>query len=371
MGIIASIAVPVFLTQRKNSWKSSVEADVSKSIVTIESVKAKHDGSFDGVTTDDGTPINDASMRKGMNYQVFNKWTGADITVSNGNTIYVTLSLDGRNYSITGTNSQLNGGDEAVAKGTISNDGNVYVYNSSTNASSWGVTPDAIGNVIPQTSWMMLAGASQSMLKLGSKTIATNLVVNPRFVSTGRHMWNDRWSSNWTPSLGTGDNTFGTYYRITRKSTAGTPTVLKYAGVSIGGNLDVSSISASLATNKVKAGKITVSYWFRSDKSLSSANIAVKVNNGNGEWTDTAAQGTTHAATYPTNQWNHVTSTFTLANSGYLTLKLETVFPSNDVSSVGNTVDFSGITVTTEDDYNAMKAIGVTWFDGSQYGTEK
>jgi type IV pilus assembly protein PilA len=49
IGILAAIAIPVFLNQRTAAWKASVESDVKNAALAIESLSTENNGSLTGV----------------------------------------------------------------------------------------------------------------------------------------------------------------------------------------------------------------------------------------------------------------------------------------------------------------------------------
>ena len=98
IGILAAIAIPVFLNMREGAWKSSVESDVRNVALAIESGATSNNGSIatltipattngpsTGTITDGSTPAK----------------TVGTFTVSDGNTITVTKT--GNTYTIVGT----------------------------------------------------------------------------------------------------------------------------------------------------------------------------------------------------------------------------------------------------------------------------
>jgi type IV pilus assembly protein PilA len=89
IGILAAIAIPVFLNQRQSAWKASVQSDLKNAAVVVETYGTSNNGSFSGFT-----PV----TAQTSNSTVFK--------VSDGNTITVTL-VGTQAYTISGTNSNL------------------------------------------------------------------------------------------------------------------------------------------------------------------------------------------------------------------------------------------------------------------------
>ncbi|WP_454166819.1 type II secretion system protein [Microbacterium lacticum] len=105
IGILAAIAIPVFLNMRTGAWKSSVESDVNNAILAVEQAAQANNGSYKDLTYADGK-IGDQT-----------------IVESDGNTITVKdISADG--YVVEGFNEDY--GSEKV-----------YRYTSSDGSKTW------------------------------------------------------------------------------------------------------------------------------------------------------------------------------------------------------------------------------------------
>ena len=89
IGILAAIAIPVFLNQRQSAWKASVQSDLKNAAVVLETYGTSNSGSFSGFT-----PVTAQTS------------TSATFKVSDGNSITVTL-VGTTAYTISGTNSNL------------------------------------------------------------------------------------------------------------------------------------------------------------------------------------------------------------------------------------------------------------------------
>jgi type IV pilus assembly protein PilA len=108
IGILAAIAIPVFLNQREGAWRASVESDVKNAVLAVETYTTLNNGKLPatgGVLTDTSTPVK--------------------TTVSNENTITLTIGT-GQSYTITGSNSNITGGTNKL-----------LTYTSSTGKSTW------------------------------------------------------------------------------------------------------------------------------------------------------------------------------------------------------------------------------------------
>jgi type IV pilus assembly protein PilA len=96
IGILAAIAIPVFLNQRENAWRSAVESDLRNAAIQMETAYTRSvnnsyvgAGTYEGATTE---ALGDS---------------GVDLTVS-GN-VTLTIAIDGQSYTITGSHENLEG----------------------------------------------------------------------------------------------------------------------------------------------------------------------------------------------------------------------------------------------------------------------
>lgn len=105
IGILAAVAVPVYLNQRKSAWNSATESDVKNASLVVETATTSNNGKVPTLPTA--------------------KCTSAAACTIDGNTVSVTdgVSLEfakvGDGYTITGTNSS-------------GSDLKTYVYSSAT-----------------------------------------------------------------------------------------------------------------------------------------------------------------------------------------------------------------------------------------------
>ena len=120
IGILAAVAVPIYLNQRKSAWKSSVESDVKNASLALETYSTQHNGSFKGIFASGNT----GTYKVGKNNP--GKLGDQDITVSADNTITVTIGTDNNSYTIKGNNSNVTGS------------GSVCTYSSTDGTMSWG-----------------------------------------------------------------------------------------------------------------------------------------------------------------------------------------------------------------------------------------
>ena len=117
IGILAAIAVPIYLNQRKAAWNATVESDVKNASLVVETATTSNNG-----TTP--TLVGSLTSPKG---DVVDKDDSTVVTVSNGNTLLFANAASGNDYAILGYNE---------------NDGTkVYTYQSSTGS----ITSEAKG----------------------------------------------------------------------------------------------------------------------------------------------------------------------------------------------------------------------------------
>ena len=91
IGILAAIAIPVFLNQRESAWKASVASDLKNAAIVVETYGTSKNGSYTGFT-----PVvtqTNASV--------------GPIKVTLGNKITVTINGTGTAYTIKGTNDNI------------------------------------------------------------------------------------------------------------------------------------------------------------------------------------------------------------------------------------------------------------------------
>ncbi|MGO5433112.1 type IV pilin protein [Bifidobacterium thermophilum] len=121
IGILAAVAVPIYLNQRKSAWRSSVQSDVKNASLVIETAMTQNNGklpTLPGATACDNTSGNGVTANCKVGDDV--------ITVSKGNKLVFAqngATGDAANqYTITGSNADL--GSETIvynsANGSLS-----------------------------------------------------------------------------------------------------------------------------------------------------------------------------------------------------------------------------------------------------------
>ena len=116
IGILAAIAIPVFLNQRTSAWKASVVTDVHNATLAVETYGTANNGSFTGLLATEkhvGPGGTGATASPVLSF-----------VVTKGNTVTVN-KVSGTEYNIVGTNENLTG------------TGNTYTYGSASGAGSW------------------------------------------------------------------------------------------------------------------------------------------------------------------------------------------------------------------------------------------
>jgi type IV pilus assembly protein PilA len=116
IGILAAIAVPIFLNQRKSAWNASVQSDVKNASLVVETATTGNNGSLpdaingktvylstEGDVTKvggSGTPATEATPTGDT---MVTDLGGDTITVSKGNALAIT-GTDHNTYTIKGAN---------------------------------------------------------------------------------------------------------------------------------------------------------------------------------------------------------------------------------------------------------------------------
>lgn len=126
IGILAGVAVPIYLNQRKSAWRSSVQNDVHNTQVAIATAMTKlKDGEKLTMKSNDSSAT--CNEKKCTFTQSGGTISGTPVTVSKDNTIKVTISY-----------SKANGGDSYTIEGGNSSLGDFeYKYESTTGALQW------------------------------------------------------------------------------------------------------------------------------------------------------------------------------------------------------------------------------------------
>ncbi|MEC5169137.1 prepilin-type N-terminal cleavage/methylation domain-containing protein [Glaciihabitans sp. GrIS 2.15] len=108
IGILAAIAIPVFLNQRQSAWKASVASDLKNAAVVVETYGTSNGGSFANFPGAGTAVVNSGGTTTGG---VANG--SLNFKVSTGNSITVTLvGTPVTSYTIAGSNSNISPGSQ-------------------------------------------------------------------------------------------------------------------------------------------------------------------------------------------------------------------------------------------------------------------
>lgn len=110
IGILAAIAIPVFLNMRQGAWRSSVESDVNSAALAVETLTTQNNGKVPSTIalTYDASALSTnlvTKLKKDGTAATTDAETVATITVTGGNKLVLTQT--GTAYTITGTNTNL------------------------------------------------------------------------------------------------------------------------------------------------------------------------------------------------------------------------------------------------------------------------
>ena len=90
IGILAGIAIPVFLNQRESAWRAEVETDLKNAALAAETYSVQNNGSYTGMT--EQLLVDDFDLQQSQD--------GDDYLV-------VAVTDGGSNFTITGTHPDL------------------------------------------------------------------------------------------------------------------------------------------------------------------------------------------------------------------------------------------------------------------------
>ena len=118
IGILAAIAIPIFLNMRQGAWRSSVESDVKNAVLAVETITTQNNGTVPSTLINTGITANTGLTKTGVSGTP----VVATITVSPDDTIKL-IYVSGNSYKVEGTNTNL-GTDK-------------YTYDSTTGKGAW------------------------------------------------------------------------------------------------------------------------------------------------------------------------------------------------------------------------------------------
>ena len=111
LGILAAIAVPIYLNQRKSAWNGSTESDVKNASLVVESAGTTAGGKYNTLklTSDEGgaTPITDNKCAYTGDTMPPCYISGNKVNLTKGVTLKFTFNEN--DYQIEGTNNNAGG----------------------------------------------------------------------------------------------------------------------------------------------------------------------------------------------------------------------------------------------------------------------
>lgn len=93
IGVLAAIAIPVFLNQRQAAWEAQVESDIANAVIAAESYSVDNNGSYVGLNSTTASPLPLAANG-------FNATPDVTVTVA---------TADATGYTFTVTHALLSG----------------------------------------------------------------------------------------------------------------------------------------------------------------------------------------------------------------------------------------------------------------------
>jgi type IV pilus assembly protein PilA len=109
LGILAAIAVPIYLNQRKAAWRASVESDVRNISTVMETALADENGDYSKITMSGGESCSDTDHTCTFTEGNAGKIGKNTVTVSNGNEITVQVNTSSKRMEAWGTNVGFDG----------------------------------------------------------------------------------------------------------------------------------------------------------------------------------------------------------------------------------------------------------------------
>ena len=112
IGILAAVAVPIYLNQRKSAWKSSVQSDVKNASLALETISTENNGKIKIPTGGLQCTTSSCFITAGADGTLSIATTGTageKITVSKDNGLNITAGTDANSYQIDGWNTNLSG----------------------------------------------------------------------------------------------------------------------------------------------------------------------------------------------------------------------------------------------------------------------
>lgn len=105
LGILAAIAVPIYLNQRKAAWRGSVESDVRNISMVMETALADEKGDYSKITMSGGESCSntDCTFTQGNTGKIGKN----TVTISSGNKVQVSINATGKYMTVDGWNDGI------------------------------------------------------------------------------------------------------------------------------------------------------------------------------------------------------------------------------------------------------------------------
>ncbi|MGY6496891.1 MAG: type IV pilin protein [Microcella sp.] len=104
IGVLAAIAIPVFLNQREAAWRSSVESDLRNAAIAMQTAATAQNGSYQGLTLAD------------LNLQ---STDGVDIAITSANATSYVLTGCHTSLDNTANTTTFNSGTGGLSTGAF------------------------------------------------------------------------------------------------------------------------------------------------------------------------------------------------------------------------------------------------------------
>ncbi len=124
LGILAAIAVPIYLNQRKAAWRGSVESDVRNISTVMETALADENGDYSKITMSGGESCSDTDHTCTFTEGNAGKIGKNTVTISSGNKVNVSINVRSKYMTVDGWNDGI--GDDYH-----------YYYYGSTGTTQW------------------------------------------------------------------------------------------------------------------------------------------------------------------------------------------------------------------------------------------
>ena len=109
LGILAAIAVPIYLNQRKAAWRGSVESDVRNISTVMETALADENGDYNKITMSGGESCSKDKTKVECTFTQGNagKIGKNTVTISSGNKVTVSVYTTSKYMTVDGWNDGI------------------------------------------------------------------------------------------------------------------------------------------------------------------------------------------------------------------------------------------------------------------------